>query len=194
MLTWQADDGRALEGARLILGTGHPFRVLSRLVRIDPDGDYTATYRLSVYEDGTVARLSVESATANRERLLTLNRTEDGDWLLDTGSGGTRSDFAGAVDVDIVGSLMFSALPIRRLGLHREAGEFTVPVVRVVLPTLEASRAEQTYRTVSVDPNGGAVVEVSGDDGTVELVVDADGLVVENPGVAKRVSAAPAAG
>ena len=64
-------------------------------------------------------RLAVTCATAGRERYITLNRTDDGFWLLDTGMGGGRLDVEGAVDVDLAFSPLFNTLPIRRLGLHR---------------------------------------------------------------------------
>lgn len=188
MLTWQSDDGRGLEGARVLTGPGRTLRALSRVVRI---GEYTASYRLVVREDGTLNRLSVTSATADKERHLTLNRPEDGFWLLDTGSGGARTDFGGALDVDLEGSPMFNALPIRRLGLHKEAGEHTIPMVWVSLPDLEVSRVQQTYRTVSVDDHG-AVIEFSSDGFSAEIVVDADGLVVSYPGIATRLAPTPA--
>lgn len=194
MLTWQADDGHALESARLILGTGHTLRALSRIVRVDPAGDYTGSYRLVVRDSGILGRLSITSATAGKERHLTLNLTEDGYWLLDTGSGGARTDFGGAVDVDVTGSAMFNALPIRRLGLHKEPGEHVIPMVFVSLPDLEVTLVEQRYRTVSVDPAGGAVVEFSWDEFRAEIVVDADGFVVAYPGVANRLSVSSAAG
>ncbi len=149
MLTWQAHDGHGFEGARVHFGVGKSFRALGRIVRAEPDGDWTASYRLVVSEDGSVERASFTSATAARERHLTVNRTEDGYWLLDTGSGGTRNDFAGAVDVDLAGSVIFNALPVRRLDLHREAGEHTLSVLYVTLPGLEPSVAEQTYKVVS---------------------------------------------
>ena len=124
MLTWQAHDGRGFEGVRVHLGAGKAFRALGRIVRADPAGDWTASYRLVLREDGGVQRASFTTATAERERHLTLNRTEDGFWLIDTGSGGTRTDFSGSIDIDLAGSVTFDALPIRRLDLHTEAGEF----------------------------------------------------------------------
>jgi hypothetical protein len=192
MLTWQADGDHGLEGARLLLGPGHSLRALSRLIRV---GEYTASYRLVVREDGTLNRLSITSATADKERHLTLNRPEEGFWLLDTGSGGgaggTRTDFGGALDVDLATSPMFNALPIRRLGLHKEAGEHTIPVVWVSLPDLEASVVQQTYRTVSVDEHG-AVIAFSSDGFDAEIVVDTDGMVVSYPGIANRLAPTPA--
>ena len=190
MLTWQADDGHGFEGARLHQGSGLGFRVLGRLVRADPEGEFTASYRVVVREDGTIERVSVTSANAARERHLTINRTEDGYWLLDTGSGGTRAEFRGAVDVNLGGCVLFNALPIRRLGLQREAGEHTIPIVHVSMPDLEVDLVDEGYRTVSTgDP---AVVEFRSDGVATELQVDADGLVVAFPGIATRYAPTPA--
>lgn len=188
MLLWQADDGRGLEGTRLTLHGGG-LRALGRSVHTDPDGDFTASYRLVVADDGTVERLSVTSATAGRERHLTINRTEDGFWLLDPGAGGTRAEFGGALDVDLAHSPMFNTLPIRRLGLHREPGEHTLPVVFVSLPDLEVSLVEQHYATRSVlDATGAATVSFGRDGSTTDLTVDGDGVVLSYPGVATRMA------
>ena len=122
MLTWQAHDGRGFEGVRVHFGAGKAFRALGRIVRAEPGGDWTASYRLVLNEDGGVQRASFTTATAERERHLTLNRTEDGFWLIDTGSGGTRTDFSGSIDIDLAGSVTFDALPVRRLDLHTRGG------------------------------------------------------------------------
>jgi uncharacterized protein len=189
MLTWQAEDGHGLEGVRMIPGHGG-FRALGRMVRVEPTGGFTSSYRLVVGEDGRVSRLSVTSAIAERERHLTINRTDDGVWLLDTGSGSgaVRDDCAGAVDVDLAYSPMFNTIPIRRLGLHREAGEHTLPMVFVSLPDLEVRVVEQTYRTVSVfdEDSGHAAIGFRSGDFTADLVVDADGVVTSYPGLASR--------
>jgi hypothetical protein len=193
MLTWQAEDGHGLEGVRMIPGHGG-FRALGRMVRVEPTGGFTSSYRLVVGEDGRVSRHSVTSATAERERHLTINRTDDGVWLLDTGSGtgAVRDDCAGAVDVDLAYSPMFNTIPIRRLGLHREAGEHTVPMVFVSLPDLEVRVVEQTYRTVSVldEDTGHAGIGFATGDFTADLVVDADGVVTSYPGLARRLTPA----
>lgn len=188
MLTWQAADGRGFEGARVHYGSGKAFRSLGRIVRAEPGGDWTASYRLVVGEDGTVERVSLTSATAEKERHLTLNRTEDGFWLIDTGSGGTRTDFGGAVDVDLATSALFNAVPVRRLGLHTEAGEQTMPVVYVSLPDMEQRVVEQSYTTVT--PGS---VEFRWDDFSAELTLDADGVPTDYPGIATRTAGAAAA-
>ena len=199
LVTWRSDDGRGVEGTRVLFGDGG-LRALGRMVHGgDADGPpFTASYRLVADADGRLRRLAVTSATADRERHLTLNRTDDGFWLLDTGSGGSRSDFAGAVDVDLAFSPMFNTLPIRRLGLHRGPGDHLLKVVFVALPELTAEVVDQRYRAVSPlgegERPGEAVVGFTWNTFVAELVVDADAVVTSYPGVASRLpDAAPAA-
>jgi uncharacterized protein len=191
MLTWQAHDGHGFEGARVHFGKGKAFRALGRIVRAEPGGDWTASYRLVVAEDGSVERASFTSATAARERHLTVNRTEDGYWLLDTGQGGTRDDFSGAIDVDLAGSVIFNALPVRRLDLHHEAGEHTLPVLYVTLPGLDPSVVQQTYHVLSTGEQ--PVVEFRSKEFTADLSLDGDGFVIDYPGLAGRYAGAAAA-
>jgi hypothetical protein len=201
LITWQADDGHGVEGTRLLLNGGG-WRALGRMVRAGTgpaDPAFTASYRLVAGDDGRVHRLAVTSATAGRERHLTLNRTDDGFWLLDTGSGGRRSDFDGAVDIDLAFSPMFNTLPIRRLGLHRGAGDHLLTMVFVALPELTVEVVHQRYRALSPLGEGQnpaeATVAFAWDAFTAELVVDAEAVVVSYPGVASRIpdvaSAAP---
>ncbi|MCE3550483.1 putative glycolipid-binding domain-containing protein [Pseudonocardia sp. RS11V-5] len=190
MLTWQAEGRPGLEGTRVHFGPDPVgFRALGRIVRPDPAGDFTASYSLVVREDGTLGRLSLSAATTGFEKHLTMNRTDDGFWLLDDGSGSARQDFDGAVDVDLAFSPLFTSLPVRRLGVHRESVAVEVPVVFVSLPDLEVSLSTQRYRTVRAgEGNSPAVVEFSRADLRVELEVDADGFVLSVPGLAALVS------
>lgn len=190
MFTWQGENGRALESVRVLLG-GTGMRALGRMVRAPEDAPaFTASYRLFVDEAGVLSRLSVTSATVERERNLTLNHTEDGYWLLDTGSasgGGSRAEFDGALDVDLQFSPLFNALPIRRLGLHRQSGDQVLPMVFVSLPTLEVVLVSQRYRTLSAS-GGLSTINFSSNDFSADITVDADGMVVEYPDLATRVS------
>lgn len=189
MFTWQGDDGRALESVRVLLG-GTGLRALGRMVRAPLDGPaFTASYRLFADETGVLSRLSVTSTTSERERNLTLNHTEDGYWLLDTGSadgGGPRAEFDGALDVDLAYSPLFNALPVRRLGLHRQPGDQVLPMVFVSLPTLEVTLVSQRYRTVATLDGDRARVNFSSDVFSADLLIDADGMVVDYPDLAKR--------
>ncbi|MEU6696300.1 putative glycolipid-binding domain-containing protein [Pseudonocardia sp. NPDC046786] len=193
MLSWRADpdtDGAdGLESAR-ITTSGGGFRAVGRMIRGIrdlPGGVLTASYRLVVAGDGTLSRLAVDVATAGGEQQLTISRSTDGVWLVDDGSGGTRGEFHGARDVDLAFSPVFNALPVRRLGLHRDKGEHVVPMVFVDLPTLRVEATEQTYRTVRVGTGSEpAVVGFEAGGTAADLTVDADGFVIGYPGVAAR--------
>ena len=199
LVTWRADDGRGIEGTRLLM-SGRGLRALGRIVRAGDgtaDPAFTASYRLDAGDSGRVRRIAVTSATAGRERHLTLNRTDDGFWLIDTGSGTGRSDFKGAVDVDLAFSPMFNTLPIRRLGLHRNSSDHVIAVAFVSLPDLTVEVVEQRYRTVATlgegEWAGQATVEFAWDVFTAEIVVDAEGVVLSYPGVASRMPGPAAA-
>lgn len=189
MTTWSSDDpaGPGLESARVVLGdTG--FRAVGRMVRTTDDGVFTASYRLVVGSSGGVERLVVDAAGEDRERQLTITRNDEGVWLADDGSGAARIDAGEALDLDLAYSPVFNALPIRRLGLHREKAEHTVPMVFVALPEATVEVTEQTYRTVRTGAGGEpAVVGFAAGEFAAEITVDDDGMVLDYPGIARRV-------
>ncbi|WP_410943011.1 putative glycolipid-binding domain-containing protein [Pseudonocardia phyllosphaerae] len=190
MLSWRfsGDDGEGLESVR-ISPSATGLRAVGRLIRGIPSGVLTASYRLVVAADGTLSRLSVDVATGDGEKQLTLSRSADGVWLVDDGSGGTRGGFSGACDVDLAFSPVFAALPIRRLRLHREPAEHVLPMVFVNLPDLAVEATEQTYRTVkAAEGDESAVVAFSSGAVEAELTVDADGFVLDGPGIGSRTS------
>lgn len=188
MLTWQGAAGQPprLESVRLLLSDAR-IRASGRMVAAAGAGTepFSASFELSVTEMGTVSRLLLRCTTAEEERQISLSRTEDGVWLADLGEGTERTDFDGAVEVDVQGAVLFNTLPIRRLGLHRKPGEHELPMVFVSLPELSVRLVRQTYRTVSVGEHESVVNYTSGEFST-DLVVDAEGLVVDYPGLATR--------
>jgi uncharacterized protein len=186
MLAWAGVDCLRLEAARVVLGE-HGLRATGSLVSTQQEGieTYSASYSLATDEAGVVQRLTVRTARAKGEQHVTLTRSEEGIWLVDHGQGAERTNFGGALDVDLASSPLFNALPIRRLGLHHEIARHDLPVVSAALPSLEVCRVSQTYRTVSLGEP--AVVGISSDSLEAELTVDADGLVLKYPGLADRV-------
>lgn len=190
MLSWRSDpetDGATgLESAR-ITTSGGGFRAVGRMIRGSADGVLTASYRLVVAADGTLSRLAVDVATAAGEHQVTISRSTDGVWLVDDGSGGTRGDFHGACDVDLAFSPVFNALPVRRLGLHRDPAEHVLPMVFVDLPTLSVEATEQTYRTVAAGSDTEpAVIGFAAGEFAADVTVDPDGFVLDYPGIASR--------
>lgn len=190
LVTWQGPGAHRLDAARLVIGERR-LRAIGRVVA-GPSGDaaaYFASYELALDDAGAVSRLSVFSTTAEEERQVTLSRSGEGIWLVEhdqQGEVARRSEFEGALDVDVRDCALFNTLPIRRLGLHREPQTVELPVLYVDLPELTVELVKQTYRTVSVTDDG-AVIEYAAGDFRAELTVDADGLVLDYPGLATRI-------
>jgi hypothetical protein len=189
MMTWQGAAAPYLESVRLLVSDGR-LRATGRIVAAaNPDRSrdaYSASFELTVARSGDVGRGLLRTTTADEERQVSVGRTEDGVWLIDHGGGAERNEFDGAADIDVAGAVTFTALPIRRLGLHREPGEHVLPVLYVSMPDLSVRLVHQTYRTVSVSEEG-AVINYTVPDFSADLTVDTDGLVVDYPGIATRV-------
>ena len=98
-------------------------------------------------EAGATKRLSLTVTLAERERQLSIARDEENMWLVQEHTGQTkRAAYDGALDVDVIFSPFFNALPIRRTGSISATESVTVPVVYVRLPELsvEARRRSAT--------------------------------------------------
>jgi hypothetical protein len=189
MMTWQGVASPRLESVRLLVSDGR-LRAAGRIVvaadRAAGTDGYSASFEFSVDRTGDVGRGLLRTMTAEDERQISVGRTEDGVWLVDHGQGAARDEFDGAADVDVAGLVTFTSLPIRRLGLHRQAGEHELPVLYVSMPDLSVRLVRQTYRTVSIDETG-AVINYTVPGFSADLTVDRDGLVVDYPGIATRV-------
>jgi uncharacterized protein len=185
MLAWTDPDAQRMEAVRVVLGE-RSMRASGSVVSLPQEGTeaYSASYSLATDEIGTVKRLTVRTIRAQGEQHVTITRSEEGIWLVDHGTGAVRTDFEGALDVDLAFSPLFNALPIRRLGLHRVVAEHGLPVVFVELPSLEVLLIRQTYRTVLLDTP--TVVCFASDSFTADITVDTDGLVLDYPGVTRR--------
>lgn len=185
MLTWQGLDVPRLEGVRLVLSE-RGMRATGAMVA-PAAGDqpaFAATYSLATSETGVVSRVSVRSVSAGGERQVTLNRSEEGIWLVDHGQGAKRTNFDGAVDVDVAACVLFNALPVRRLGLHQRPGQHDLPMVYVSLPDLSVELVRRGYR--SVDSSTSTVTFTHGDF-AADLTVDDEGIVLNYPGLAQRI-------
>jgi len=188
LLTWQRVVSPSLESVRLLFSEGR-LRASGRIIAAaNSEGTepFSGSFSASVERADEAARLLLRTTTADEERQVSLSRTEDGVWLVDHGHGATRNAFDGAIDVDVTGAVTFNALPIRRLGLHREPGAHELPVLCVSLPDLTVTLVRQTYRTVSISEDG-AVINYSDPTFSADLTVDPNGMVINFPGRAHRI-------
>ena len=89
---------------------------------------FSASYDLVTDEAGATKRLSLTVTLAERERQLSIARDEENMWLVQHHTGQTkRAAFDGALDVDVIFSPFFNALPIRRTGLYQRQRVGDVP-------------------------------------------------------------------
>ena len=95
--------------------------------------------------------------------------------------GDSRAAYEGALDVDVVWSPFFNTLPIRRVGLHEHAESITVPTVYVNLPEMSVASAAISYSSI------GDGMKVHSPTSDTTLTVDADGFIVDYPGLAARI-------
>ncbi|MFF2452146.1 putative glycolipid-binding domain-containing protein [Isoptericola sp. NPDC058082] len=114
-------------------------------------------------------------------RQLDLSRDDDGSWWVD---GAARTDLADAVDVDLSFSPFTNTLPIRRLDLAVGTAADIVTAY-VDGDTFEVSPDPQRYTRLDTDRY---VYESRDGDFHREISVDADGLVVDYPGLFTRLA------
>jgi uncharacterized protein len=184
IVTWQGTARTSLESVRLFVSDGR-LRASGRLVVASKD-PFSASFEFSVARSGDVGRGLLRTTAVDTERQISVGRTEDGMWLIDRGEGTTqRNEFEGAVDVDVAGCVTFTALPIRRLGLHRKMGKAELPVLYISTPDLTVTLVRQTYQTVEITPTG-AIINYKDAHRDANIIVDTDGLPITYDEVADR--------
>lgn len=113
-------------------------------------------------------------------RQLDVSRDDEGTWWVD---GEARPDLADAVDVDLSFSPFATTLPVRRLDLAVGAAADIVTAY-VDGESFEVTADPQRYTRVDADRY---VHESRDGDLHREISVDADGVVVDHPGVFSRI-------
>ncbi|CAJ1578757.1 putative glycolipid-binding domain-containing protein [[Mycobacterium] wendilense] len=183
ILTWRAHDLPRMESVRIAL-SGNRIKANGRIVSAATDKfpAFGASYDLVTDESGATKRLSMSVTLAERERQLSIARDEENMWLVQDHTGQTsRAAFDGALDVDVVFSPFFNALPIRRTGLHRRKDSVTLPVVYVWLPELRVEPVTIGYSS------GGDGIKLRSPVSQTTITVDDEGFPIDYPGLAERI-------
>ena len=184
MLTWRAPDISRMESVRVqvsgkrIKATG---RIVAAATATNPS--FGAFYELQTDESGATKRFGLTITLAERERQLAIARDEENMWMITDHQGERREGYNGALDVDVVFSPFFNALPIRRLGLHERAETITLPVVYVNVPDMTVTAATVSY-TGQGGPDG---IKLRSPVADTTVSVDAEGFIVNYPGLAERI-------
>lgn len=163
------DDAAVADGMVLGVTEGRPFRVAYG-VRCDADWRVRAV------------RVGVPGPEPPRVDLLS---DGEGNWT--TPDGRVVPELKGCLDVDISVTPFTNIFPIRRLGLApTESAEISVAYVEGT--ELQVWPEPQRYTCLEKGDGGGLYRFLSLDGGfTADLTVDADGLVVDYPGLFRRV-------
>jgi hypothetical protein len=175
-----AEDGLSARGTQMGAEPA-PFRVDYRLEA--PDGFVTRELELTATAEGW------------RRRLL-LRHDGSGGWRADVEDegdvpgrpwDGELPDLSGARDIDIENSPLTNTMPILRHGFQEEGSrDFVMAFVRT--PTLRVEASPQRYEHVRTTDEGSVVRYISRDgDFTADLELDAEGLLVHYPRLARRV-------
>lgn len=186
MLTWRAHDARRMESVRVQL-SGKRIKANGRIVAAAADTNpaFAAYYDLQTDDRGATKRLGMTVTLAERERQLAIARDEENMWLVTDHQGESRAAYDGALDVDVVFSPFFNALPIRRCGLMERADSITVPTIYVRLPEMAVTSAMVSYSSAGAGTGEG--IKVHSPVSEVTLTIDDDGFIVDYPGLAERI-------
>ncbi|PRI15066.1 putative glycolipid-binding domain-containing protein [Mycobacterium shigaense] len=184
MLTWRAPDVSRMESVRVYL-SGKRIRANGRIVAAATAANpaFGAFYEVQTDESGATKRFGLTVTLAERERQLAISRDEENMWLISDHHGERREGFNGALDVDVVFSPFFNALPIRRLDLQHQADSIALPMVYVHVPDMTVSAAIVNYTsTGSLDG-----IKLRSPVADTTVTADADGFIVDYPGLAERI-------
>ncbi|TDE10965.1 putative glycolipid-binding domain-containing protein [Jiangella asiatica] len=133
-------------------------------------------YRIVAAPDWTVRRLELRP---HGEPDLVLERRAGDRWY--DGAGVERHELAGCVDVDIALTPFTNTLPIRRVGLAAgDSADLRMVYVQVE-HGLDVIAVDQYYMRLGAD-----TYRYRSGDFTADLTVDVDGLVIDYPGLWRR--------
>lgn len=160
---------------------------------------YRLDYTLEAPDRFMTARLRVEAAGTGWARRIELRHDGHGVWTCDAeeegdvdlpASGGSVEALAGAVDCDLGLSPLTNLMPVRRHALHEREGALDFLMAWVSVPDLGLHAYRQRYEHLRRNDAGAVVrfIDLGLDRGFVaDLELDADGLVLFYPELARRV-------
>lgn len=178
VLTWQVIESGGYETAWVGLGGG-ALRARGRVVGTVPE-PYWMTYELETGGEYVTRRLRVSAETADRTHELELRRDQDGAW---SANGEPLAGLDGAVDCDLGLSPLTNTMPVLRHGLHRTPGSRDFVMAWVSVPDLAVRPSRQTYTHL-----GQGRTRFASGGYRSDLVFDEEALVVDYPGMARRLA------
>ena len=157
---------------------------------------FRVDYRVECREGFVTRELELTATAEGWGRHLLLRHDGSGGWsaeVEDEGDvpagpwNGSLPDLSDALDIDIQNSPLTNTMPILRHGFQRGgSGDFVMAFIR--MPSLRVEASPQRYEHVRTTDEGAVVRYISRDgDFTADLELDAEGLLVHYPRLARRV-------
>jgi hypothetical protein len=178
-------NGIRATGTQLGISGGHPYRV---------------DYRLDAGDGFATRRLEVNAQGAGWSRSLDLSRRGSDGWTAEAAAdgggpdpepGGATAELTDALDCDLGLSPLTNLMPIARTRLAEREGSEDFVMAWVSVPDLALIVYPQRYEHVRRHADGRATVRFvdrgPGAGFVAELELDADGLVIDYPDLARRV-------
>jgi hypothetical protein len=199
VVAWTKEGPHGAELAEIELGAD-ALTATGVAVGADPV-PYRLDYRLTTGPGWTHAQLHAEARGEGWSRAVELERTASGAWSVrathegEAGfgpPGGEPGALAGAIDCDLGLSPLLNTPPVLRHGLLHGATAPDLLMAWVSVPDLAVRPSRQRYTAVPGAP-GRVVFAELGPHGepsfTATLTYDAEGLVLEYPGIGRRLAA-----
>jgi hypothetical protein len=179
-VAWTKDDPSGMELAEVRLAEG---LLAASGIAIGSDPiPYRLDYSLVAHEGFVTAGLRVEARGEGLHETLDLWRSDEGRWNV---GGESRPELDGALDCDLGLSPLTNSMPVLRHGLRREQGSVELLMAWVSVPDLTVHLSRQGYTGLG---DGVVRFESLDDSFTAEITFDEDGLVLDYPGVARRLT------
>jgi hypothetical protein len=168
---------------------------------------YRLDYELDTGPGFVTRRLRVRSHGNGWRRHLDLRRADDGSWSADASQTGepvelpaidladpgasaaTIAELNGALDCDLGECPLTNTMPVLRRGLLRASDPVDFVMAWVSVPDLNVRRSDQRYTFLESEANGGALIRYESGTFRADVRFDADGVVVDYPGLGTRLSA-----
>ncbi|EJK79775.1 putative glycolipid-binding domain-containing protein [Rhizobium rhizogenes] len=180
---WRPLEGDGLEHltiAPINTAAGAAIRACGTIIGGRGGSPYGVFYRIDCTADWTVLSFAVETTDGRRLALFS-----DGKGHWQTEDGLALPQFDGCIDIDLYGSPFTNSLPIRRLEMTPEDGTVKLSMLYIPFDSFEPVRDGQRYTCITPEK----LYRYAAEDRvfTVDLPVDADGLVIDYPIYFRRV-------
>jgi hypothetical protein len=160
--------------------------------------NFSSSWYLDVGPGWVTRTLRVTTRGFGWSRSLDLERSNRGEWTAVTNARGKTDlpspgladpgSLTDAIDCDLGLCPVTNTMPIRRLGLLTHDVEATPLVMAwVEMPSLRVVRSDQVYASGPADDRHNIRYTSFSRDFSASLTVDADGLVLDYPSLARRV-------